>query len=321
MSPRGITLLLLLLALLSGCRTLPTIESHPLEPDEPLQISPLPAPDPVVAVAIAPGPIDDGAELFSRMTARFAAPACVRGERNRYWRQRYTVNPRGFESKLRRALPLLAHVVEAIEHQDLPGQFALIPIVESGLRIDVRGPGGPQGLWQMITSTARNHGVRVDSGYDGRNSPVDATEAALSYLSTLQAEFGDWRASAMAYNAGEGRLRRAFARAGSREVSGERRLPPGLSPITYNYVAKLQALACLIASPERHGLELPREAFTPFMVRKAEPGHRSLADVAKHFGLPLQELKRWNAAHRGPWAAGIPRRLLLPAIHPVPLSD
>ncbi|MFY8123929.1 MAG: lytic transglycosylase domain-containing protein, partial [Silanimonas sp.] len=289
------------------------------EPTEPLQLAPAPAPKAVAprpeaeAEPAPPARIADGRMLFERLAASFAPPVCVRGDHNRQWRRRYAGHPASFERQLRDALPLMAYVVEAVEARGLPGEFALIPIVESGYRPEARGPGGPAGLWQMIGSTARNHGVQVGRGYDGRLSPVDATDAALDYLVALHAEFGDWRATAMAYNAGEGRLRRAFARHGASGVSGERRLPAGLSSVTYAYVAKLHALACLVAEPGRHGLSLPIDAFTPLEARPAPDGATRLDAVARAWGVAPESLARWNPAYRAGIALpGAPRRLLAP---------
>lgn len=289
------------------------------EPEEPVAPTPAPrrTPAPTASLEdVPPGPpprIADGGALFERLAAGFTPPVCVRGEHNRTWRRRYAGHPSAFERQLREALPLMAYVVEAVEARGLPTEFALIPIVESGYRPEARGPGGPTGLWQMIGSTARNHGVHVGRGYDGRLSPVDSTEAALDYLAVLHAEFGDWRATAMAYNAGEGRLRRAFARDASRRVSGERRLPVGLSGVTYAYVAKLHALACLVAAPERHGLRLPSDAFDPLDVRTAPPGATRLDDAARAWGIDGAALIRLNPAYRqGLGAASASRRLLVP---------
>ncbi len=297
----------------------PAIEAadEPVEPvhatpkTAPIPDAPAPAPSPVAA---PPPRIATGRELFQRLETIFTPPVCVRGDHNRQWRRRYAGHPQGFERQLREALPLLAYVVEAVDARDLPGEFALIPIVESGFRPEARGPGGPTGLWQMIGSTARNHGVQVGRGYDGRLSPVDSTDAALDYLAVLHAEFGDWRATAMAYNAGEGRIRRAFARDGSERVSGERRLPAGLSGVTYAYVAKLHALACLVAEPERHGLTLPDDAFVPLEVRRAPEAITRLEAAARAWGTTSAELARWNPAYRGGIANdGRPRTLLVPA--------
>lgn len=309
-------------SIIAGCTTLPTPRPAPQdplaieEPNEPVERLPAPPPKPIEPAPSPPGPppqISDGGMLFERWVAALSPPVCVRGEHNQSWRRRYAGHPGSFERQLREALPLMAYVVEAVEARGLPGEFALIPIIESGYRPEARGPGGPTGLWQMIGSTARNHGVQVGRGYDGRLSPVDATDAALDYLAVLHAEFGDWRATAMAYNAGEGRLRRAFARDGASRVSGERRLPAGLSSVTYAYVAKLHALACLIAEPTRHGLTLPVDAFTPLEVRHAPDEATRLEAVARAWGTAPDTLARWNPAYRSGIArSGAPRRLLVP---------
>lgn len=311
---------------LAGCVSAPRHDAAPdvadaAEPDEPVATIPSAPPAPARAPAPPPAPpalpvparIEDGAALFQRMAVGFDPPVCVRGEHNRSWRRRYAAHPRSFEAQLRRSLPLLAWVVEQVEASGLPMEFALIPLIESGFRPAARGPGGPTGLWQMITSTARNHGVLIGAGYDGRLSPVDSTRAALSYLDTLHGEFGDWRATAMAYNAGEGRLRRAFARNGDRRVSGERRLPPGLSGITYAYVAKLHALACLITEPQRHGLTLPTDAFVPLEASVVPAGKRSLDAVATAWSLDAATLRTLNPAYRhGLSGRGMPRAILHP---------
>ena len=123
----------------------------------------------------------------------------------------------------------------------------------------------------MISSTSRNHGINIRTGYDGRLSPVESTRAALSYLKTLQGMFGQWQATVMAYNAGEGRLMRAFQRSSNRDVSAAGRKPHGLSNITYDYVAKLQALSCLVSEPAKSGLELPENAvFVPLATGNGE---------------------------------------------------
>lgn len=310
------------LAALAGCASTP----EPIgpdavaEPEEPVAVvrpaapPAAPTPEPPAATPEEVPRIANGEMLFQRMAAGFQPPVCVRGEHNRSWRRRYAGHAHSFEGQLRRSLPLMAWVVEQVEARELPMEFALIPLIESGFRPDARGPGGPKGLWQMIGSTARNHGIAISGGYDGRLSPVDSTRAALDYLELLHAEFGDWRATAMAYNAGEGRLRRAFARSGERAVSGERRLPPGLSSITYAYVAKLHAIACLVVEPGRHGLTLPTDTFAPLEVRPAPPGIARLEAVAAHWNTDSAALRALNPAWKRGFAGGpAPRLLLVPS--------
>ena len=312
------------LVLLAACQ--PLVRPDPLEPEEPatpVRVVPdkptttPPAPaTPEPAPEVAPDPIDTGAEVFDRMRARFSAPICVKGEHNRLWRKRYAGYPASFARHVEEVLPLMGYVVEEIERRDLPGEFALLPIVESWYRPAAIGPGGPAGMWQMIASTARNHGIRIQPGYDGRLSPVESTDAALSYLESLDDKFdGEWRAMAMGYNAGEYRILRAFRASGDQRVSGESRLPRGLSNTTYDYVAKLHALACLIDKPGRHHLVLPREArFTPLVRATLPAGVSSLDQAAMRLGVDAAALRTLNPAYRqGRIVAGAPREVLAPA--------
>jgi hypothetical protein len=169
-------------------------------------------------------------------------------------------------------------------------------------------------MWQMISSTARNHGIHIREGYDGRLSPVESTRAALSYLKVLQDMFGDWQAIVMAYNAGEGRMQRALRRAGSRVTSAADRRPHGLSNITYDYVAKLQALSCLVSQPQRFKLRLPVDTrYEPLVPLLLDPGMDSLDQFARARGKDTAELRRLNPGFRGGRVvAGVPRVVLAP---------
>lgn len=256
--------------------------------------------------------ITTGAMLFERLAQGFESPACVEGQNNTAWRRRYAAHPEALERQLRNAMPLMAWVLEATEARGLPSEFVLIPLIESGYRPSARGRGGPLGLWQMMGSTARNHGVVVNARHDGRLSPIESTIGALDHLAQLQSQFGDWRAAAMAYNAGEGRLRRALAKADSKAVSGERREPAGMANTTYTYIAKLRALACLISEPSRYGLNLPSKVFTPFDPATAPPSLTNTAslsaqrehtvqsgdtlwDIAQQYGTTVAKLASANA--------------------------
>ncbi len=308
--------------LLAGCQA--PVRPHPADVPEP--VTTVPAPRPAVApvappvaappAPAAPDPMDTGAEVFDFLSSRLSDPICVKGIHNTAWRKRYAGYPTRFASQIENVLPLMAYVAQEVERRGLPAEFVLLPIVESWYRPDAIGPGGPAGMWQMIASTARNHGVRIQSGHDGRLNPVESTDAALDYLQKLDGMFGgEWRAMSMAYNAGEYRILRAFSASGDRRVSGERHLPRGLSRTTYDYVAKMHALACLLAKPERHGLVLPREArFVPLARVTLPAGATSLDQAAATLGTDAAALRRLNPGYRGGRVvAGAPRELLAPA--------
>ncbi|HEX5755485.1 MAG TPA: transglycosylase SLT domain-containing protein [Arenimonas sp.] len=257
---------------------------------------------------------DTGAAVFERLRLRLTQPACLEGAQNRSWRRRYAANPSRFAAQLEAILPMLDYVLGEVEAAELPGEFALIPLVESGYRPDAVAPGGPTGLWQFVPGTARHFGIAIAPGYDGRLAPLDATPAAISYLDSLHQRFGDWRATAMAYNAGEYRLKRALKRSGDDAVSGEERLPAGLAKHTYDYVAKLRALACLVSEPEANGIELPEQArFVPLARVELPPAVTTLDQAAELMDLDAAQLRELNPAYRpGRITAAASRQVLAP---------
>ena len=256
-----------------------------------------------------------GDEFFTRLRGQLDPGNCSAGKNSERWRARYAGHPATFTRRLRTVLPLMDFVSREVERAGLPAEFTFIPLVESWYQPAAIGPGGPAGMWQMIASTAKNHGIHIREGYDGRLSPLESTRAALSYLRVLKNMFGgDWQAMVMAYNAGEGRVLNAMRRAGSRRTSAAERRPHGLSNITYDYVAKLQALSCLVAQPQRFGLQLPVDAryatLAPILV---EPGIDSLDAFARLHGQDAAELRWLNPAFRGGRVvAGVPRLVLSP---------
>lgn len=253
--------------------------------------------------------------VFERLVAGFAGPTCGEEQAVARWLTRYRAPSRRIDDQLTQAADLLGHVLDHVEAAGLPTQFALIPFIESNYRPEAKGQGGPVGLWQIVPSTGRGLGLRIDSRFDGRLSVHQSTVAAIEHLGDLYRRFGDWRAAAMAYNAGEYRLLAALRAAGSDEISAERRLPPGLVPITYAYVAKLRALACLIASPERHALDFakPSDRAAPAIL-VLPPGEFALPELATALGTDAAALRRLNGGHLGDRVrASSPRELLVAA--------
>ncbi len=324
-------------ALLGGCQT--TGSTHgtatasgsqsvsqpiPLPPGPPIITSELPPElsTPITAPSSAPLPPEGdtltSGQVLDRLRARLSTPTCIIGPNNTRWRERYAGYPQHFADQVQATLPMMLVVLDELERRKLPGEFALIPIVESWYRPDAHGFGGPAGMWQLIAQTARNNGATVISGYDGRLSPLDATRAALNYLQKLQAIFGDWRLTAMGYNSGEYRVMRAMSpdelqRSSAGEYGYHR--PDGLSGTTYEYIAKMRALTCLLAHPELRLIPLPQNVpVTHWIPFDVPVGITSLDELAQRLGVDADELKTYNRGYRnGRIVAGAPRTLLVPA--------
>jgi membrane-bound lytic murein transglycosylase D len=319
---------------LAGCETTgatrvspiaagPVSEPIPLPSTPPILISDLP---PELSAPITPpsnaplpkeGDVLTSGEVLDRLRARLSTPTCIVGPNNTRWRHKYAGYPQRFADQVQATLPMMLVVLDEIETRKLPGEFALIPIVESWYRPDAHGFGA-DGMWQMVAQTARNNGAVVINGYDGRLSPLDSTEAALNYLDKLHAMFNDWRLTAMAYNSGEYRVMHTMSSDELRQRSVGHlsyRRPDGLSGTTYEYVAKMRALTCLLAQPERLSIPLTRNVPVTHWVPYTMPTPiASLDELARRLGTDANELKSYNPGYRnGRVVAGAPRTLLVPA--------
>lgn len=216
------------------------------------------------------------------------------------------------QPRLERYLPYL---VDAVNERKLPAELALVPIIESTLDPYAFSAGGAAGLWQLIPATARYHGVSMNWWYDGRRDPVDATRAALDHLQYLHDRFDDWLLALAAYNAGEGRIRRALARAPEPSFWALR-----LPDETERYVPRLLAIAHVIAHPSL--VDLPTLPVRRTFVVARIDSQVDLTAVARDAKVPIEEIFRFNPGlNRGATPPDGPHRLLLPIVYDAPLRD
>lgn len=217
---------------------------------------------------------------------------------------------RGYlENRLQAAQPLLRLIGEEIEKRRLPAILMLLPLLESGYRLDVTSPKGAAGLWQLMPGTAMQYGVPLSASYDGRLALPQATKAALDYLTTLRDQFnGDWLLALAAYNCGENQVRSVQAQS---QQTSYWALP--LPDETRRYVPRLLALGELVQHAARYGLQLPAWESGATLVVNHMTGPIWLADLARRGHWPLSQLEALNPAfRRALLPAGMQYVLLLP---------
>lgn len=132
-------------------------------------------------------------------------------------RQYVTAGKRDTELILGRTyvyFPIFEHY---LQQYNLPEELKFLPMIESGLRPNVKSGVGATGLWQLMSITARYNGLRVDGQVDQRLDPYASTEAAVKMLAFLYQQFGDWGLVLAAYNSGHGRVKKAMKLAGSND--------------------------------------------------------------------------------------------------------
>ncbi len=105
---------------------------------------------------------------------------------------------------------------EALDAADLPLELKYLPIIESALNPRAFSRAGASGLWQFMYGTGKMYGLKVNSYIDDRRDPVKSTQAAVKYLKTLYAKYGDWYLVIAAYNCGPGNVDKAIYRSGGK---------------------------------------------------------------------------------------------------------
>ncbi|TDF38465.1 LysM peptidoglycan-binding domain-containing protein [Alteromonadaceae bacterium M269] len=225
----------------------------------------------------------------------------------------YLKNPSYMKRVANRASPFYHMIVEEIERQGMPLEFALLPIVESAFDPFAYSHGRASGVWQFVPGTGKRFGMKQNWWYDGRRDVYAATQGAIAYLKYLHKMFdGDWLHATAAYNSGEGRVQRAIRKnkaAGKPTDFWSLDLPRE----TRAYVPKLLALADMLARSEELEFAWPKIDNKP-QVEIVDIGSQiDLALAADLAGLTVEELHALNPAFNR-WATDPkgPHRLLLP---------
>ena len=251
---------------------------------------------------------------WPRLRSRFAMHGCDYRPDVQRWARYYTKGTRAFTASLRHALPLLLLVTDEIVRRDLPGEFALLPFVESNYRPLPSDGGLPAGMWQLVPATARAAGLVITAGYDARLDALASTTAALDLISRYRREFADWRLADMAFNSGEFRVRRLLGGRDARSLSAQQLSRLAFNPVTHEHLDRLLALACIVDDPQRFGIVLPEPGENDVMQIMTLDAGMDLRLAARLSGLGIDDLRHWNAGYRrNRMPADVAHRLLLPA--------
>ncbi len=291
-----------LAALLAACAAQP-----PRKAPASVAIAAPAAPAPVAAPLPPPTP---PADVWARLRSTFAMDDCGNAQAQ-HWARHFTRDPGRFSAQLQKALPLLTYVLNAAERAGVPGEFVLLPMVESGYNPAEPGRrGDPAGMWQIMPRTARTLGLMVSRDYDGRLDPAASTQVVLAMLKEYATDLHDWRLVDMAFNAGEYKITGLLGDrdAGSVDVHRLR-----VGSVTHDHLAKLLALACIVRDPHRFEVELPEASDATLLTLVRLPQAVELAAAARAADLPLSRLRALNPGYRSArMPEDAPHHLLLP---------
>ncbi len=207
--------------------------------------------------------------------------------------------------------------IEAIlQEEGIPDDFKYLCVIESGM-MNVVSPAKAAGFWQLMTGTARDHGLEVNTYIDERYNLEKATRAACEYLKMLYERFGSWTLAAAAYNTGQSNMDYHLRTQGTNDYY-QLHLPEETS----RYMYRILAEKLVLSEPERYGLSVrPQDLYPPLEDRKI-PVDTTIHDLfgfARQQGVSYQMLKLYNPWIRSNTLPDKSRRLYyisLPMDHP-----
>lgn len=200
----------------------------------------------------------------------------------------------GYLHQLAKSEPYIYHIVTEIKKRNMPGEIALIPMIESAYDPFAYSGAGAAGLWQFMPGTGTDLGLKQDWWFDARRSIGPSTTAALNYLLYLHQFFeANWILAFAAYDCGEGTIARAIK-------NSHQALPKvhfWSLPVpneTKAYVPRLLALAEIIQNPARYHVVLPHIPHQPYFKEVNMPSAIDLNHAAKLAGISYHEMIQLN---------------------------
>ncbi len=240
----------------------------------------------------------DNGDLWQRLRGRFTmqdidSPLVAKHE------QWYASRPDYIARMMSRANRYLYYITAEVERRGMPGEIALLPMIESAFNPGAYSTSNASGIWQFMPATGKNFGMRQNWWYDGRRDITGATTGALDYLEKLHNQFGDWELALAAYNWGEGSIQRAQER--NRRIG----LPVDYASLklpdeTRNYLPKLLAIKNIVANPSKFGLTLPDIANKPYFTSVSTAKRIDVELVAQLAEISMEEFTALNPAHNRP---------------------
>jgi membrane-bound lytic murein transglycosylase D len=200
------------------------------------------------------------------------------------------------EARLNRGTRYEPMIRTKLREGGLPEDMYYLALIESGFDPNAYSRAAAVGMWQFMTSTARDVGLRVDWWVDERRDPMKSTVGAVRFIKGLNEQFGSLYLAAAAYNGGPGRIARGLTRyADDLEGTTGDDLFFALAEKDYlrnetrEYVPQLIAAALIAKEPEKYGMKITPEQpisydsvrvgpFTP-LAAVARAANATVADV------------------------------------------
>lgn len=206
---------------------------------------------------------------------------------------------RFYENSLKRGGHLIPTFKSMLMQDGLSDLFVYMSMIESGFATNSVSSKNAVGIWQFMKETAKQYNLDVNSDFDERLDPVLATSAAMRYMHKLYQDFGKWYLVAMAYNCGEGRLKKGIARAGTDDISVLMREDADYIPKETRFYLKKILLVAMIGENVSLGFEENMEdaiveLYGEGVVQVEVEAGESLENIAEMINMDPKDLMKIN---------------------------
>jgi membrane-bound lytic murein transglycosylase D len=187
-------------------------------------------------------------------------------------------------------LPMIQSVFRA---EGLPLDLAYVPLIESAFKPTALSRAKAKGVWQFMSGTGLENGLRSDWYIDERSDPEKATVAAAKYFKSLYKMFDDWHLAMASYNGGPGRMQRAIKRSGRSDFWSLTATSRYLPRETRDYVPMILAAVIIAKNPTKYGFEVSPPTITAVETVDVPPAV-DLRRVAEWAAISVEEIQRLN---------------------------
>ncbi len=225
----------------------------------------------------------------------------------------YLEHPAALAILQQRAEPYLHHILDEVEANNIPGELALLPVVESAFVPNAYSKADASGLWQFVPATGKEFGLQQNDWYDGRRDVYASTKAAAIYLKQLNDNFsGDWLLALASYNCGQGRVKKSIEKNEDLSLATDF-WSLDLPEETEDYVPRLLAIAKIFANADEYKIHLQHIPNRPYFEVVDIKSPLDLHKAAQLANTPLPKFLKLNPGfNRASTAPQGPHRLLVP---------
>lgn len=197
----------------------------------------------------------------------------------------------GILGRSKRYFPMIEQI---LDKYNLPIELKYLAVVESALIPYAGSRVGAKGLWQFMYWTGKQNGLAIESLIDERFDPVQSTEAACKYLTTLYKMFDEnWYLALAAYNSGPGNVRKAIRRSGG--YTNFWRIRPYLPRETRGYVPGFIAANYILHFYKEHDIPMAYPGLTYFDLDTIYINRKvTFDDLSGYLSISREKLEDFN---------------------------